>query len=105
MALFDFIAVPLIKLERGPYGTSRELEIMGGTSIRRQFPAKDIAEVHQRLDEICAEIGTDTGKSWHAWVTVAKGNRAPNGFNKAKDSKAFNRDINPDRVTVGAKAA
>lgn len=105
MAKFNFVAVPLIKIERSAYGTSREMEIMSRNTIRRDFEAKDVAEVKKILDDICAEIAKDDGKSWHAWVVTAKGSRAPAGFNKASDAKQFDRDINPHRVTVGSKAA
>lgn len=104
MAKFHFIAVPLIKIERGPYGTSRQMEIMSADQIRRDFEAKTLADVHARVDEICAEVEKG-GKSWHARVVTAKGNRAPAGFNKASDAKQFDRDINPELVTVGSKAA
>jgi hypothetical protein len=106
MAKFTFTAVPLLSIENTPGGfIGRSLEICSGETIRRTFEAKDLAEVHQRLDEICAEIGKDASKSWNVWVDTARGERAPRGFRDAKDRRQFDRAINPERVTKGLQAA
>jgi len=104
MAKFDFTAVPLRMFERSDRCIIRQMDLMSSDTIRRVFEAKDVAEVHQRLDDICAEIKAD-GKSWSAWVNTAKGERAPRGFRAAKEERAFDRDINPELVTKQAKAA
>jgi hypothetical protein len=105
MAKIAFIAVPLLKLEHTSTGfTSRELEIMSANQIRRVFEASSVDEIGKKLDEICAEIGKDTSKSWNAWVGMVRGERAPRGFKVADAARAFNRDINPERVTVGKPA-
>lgn len=103
MATFTLVAVPLIKIERYPTGfIGREMEIMSSKTIRRAFEASTLAEVHQRLDEICAEI-KQQGGSWHTWAVKAKG-KAPRGFNAASDAHELTRDINPEAVTVGEAA-
>ena len=104
MAKFDFTAVPLRMFEQGGAFTIRQMDLMSSDTIRRQFEAKDVAEVHQRLDEICADIKTG-GKSWSAWVNTAKGERAPRGFRAEKERNAFDRDINVELVTKQRAAA
>jgi hypothetical protein len=102
MAKFDFIAVPLLQLDRRPNGiVGRQLEIMSAKTIRRQFEAYKVEEAVRRFSDICDELAKD-GQSWHAWADTARRERAPNGFRAAKNQ--FLRDINPEAVTISEAA-
>lgn len=106
MAKFTFVAVPLIKLERTPTYSGRQLEIMSRDTVRDTFEAKSVDEAAVQFAGLCNALGTkDSDRSWHAWCETARGERAPRGFRAAKDGNAFNSDINPDRVTVTRDAA
>lgn len=105
MAIFTFIAVPLLKLERYSTGTvGRELEIMSANTVRQKFEAYTVDEAQRGFTNLCDELAKG-GKSWNAWADTAPRERAPNGFRAAKDADQFTRDINPELVTVYEKAA
>lgn len=105
MAIFTFIAVPLLQIDRRQSGVvSRQLEIMSANTVRQKFEAYTVAEAQRGFTNLCDELAKG-GKSWNAWADTAPRERAPNGFRAAKDADQFTRDINPELVTVSEKAA
>lgn len=104
MTKFNFVAVPLNRVELSNGFLCREMEIMSAQTIRQTFEAKTTDDALREFSRICSEV-SGANKAWSAWCETARGERAPRGFRAAKDSKQFEQDINAELVTVKAVAA
>jgi hypothetical protein len=100
MATIRLLASPLREVSDGMCSVALSLL---EKAPDKAIEAKTVAEIETALDAYAEEL-KDTGKAWCITTMVAKGQRAPNGYNKVSNGPQLRRFVNAELVTKTKQA-
>ncbi len=97
MAKIRLLTSPLLEVSDDSFRVSLSLL---EDAPEKAIEAKTVAEIETALNAYAEEL-KGTGKAWciTTMVVKVKGQRAPNGYNKANNSRQLRRFVNAELVT------